>query len=38
MGEEGTYVLIGCGQAKQDMDHKVPAEELYTSTYFDLKR
>lgn len=31
-------MLVGCGSAKKDVDHEVPAEELYTSTYFDLKK
>ena len=31
-------MLIGCGQQKQDIDEPVPAEELYTSTYFQLKK
>lgn len=35
---DGTYVMIGCGRAKQDIETEVPAEELYTSTYFDLKK
>jgi len=36
--ERGDYVLVGCGQAKKDVDHAVPAEELYTSNYFELKK
>jgi len=30
------FALVGCGSAKQDTP--VPARELYTSTYFALKR
>lgn len=33
-----TIVLVGCGAAKVDVDDAVPARELYTSNYFDLKR
>jgi len=32
----GTFVLVGCGAAKADS--RRPAKELYTSTYFQLKR
>jgi len=32
----GTFVLIGCGAAKADT--RRPAKDLYTSTYFQLKR
>ena len=31
-----TYAVIGCGNAKRD--HEARARELYTSTYFALKR
>lgn len=31
-------VLVGCGAAKQDTDRPVPAKDLYTSSYFGLKR
>lgn len=30
--------MIGCGQEKQDVESAVPAEELYTSSYFQLKK
>jgi len=30
--------LVGCGQQKLDTDEPVPAEDLYTSTYFQLKK
>ena len=33
-----TLALVGCGSAKQDTDEPVPAEELYTSSYFAKKR
>lgn len=29
---------MGCGYAKQDTDEPVPAEDLYTSNYFELKK
>lgn len=29
---------MGCGQQKQDTEEPVPAGELYTSTYFQLKK
>ena len=32
----GTLVLVGCGAAKRD--ESAPAKDLYTSSYFDLKR
>lgn len=32
----GTFVLVGCGAAKADEPR--PAKDLYTSTYFALKR
>lgn len=34
----GTFVLVGCGAAKQDINEAVEARDLYTSTYFALKR
>lgn len=34
----GVFVLIGCGEAKQDTEEPVPAHSLYTSAYFGLKR
>lgn len=30
--------MVGCGQKKQDTEEPVPAGELYTSTYFQLKK
>lgn len=30
--------FVGCGSAKVDVDEPVPARELYTSSYFSLKR
>ena len=33
-----TVAFVGCGKQKQDTDESVPAEELYTSNYFQLKR
>lgn len=35
---KGTFVLVGCGKQKQTTDEAVEARNLYTSTYFDLKR
>lgn len=34
----GVFVLVGCGEAKQDTEEPVPAHDLYTSPYFGLKR
>jgi hypothetical protein len=34
--DEKTVVLVGCGDAKRD--HAAPARDLYTSTFFGLKR
>lgn len=36
-----TIAILGCGDAKQDLSdkvHPIPLAELYTSTYFELKR
>ena len=30
--------MVGCGQQKQETDAPVPAEDLYTSSYFGCKR
>lgn len=30
--------FVGCGAAKADVDDPVPAKDLYTSSYFSLKR
>jgi len=35
---DGTYVVVGCGEQKQDTNDPVPAKELYTSAYFTCKR
>lgn len=34
----GTYVLVGCGQQKADVNDPLPAADLYTSSYFQCKR
>jgi hypothetical protein len=33
-----TVAFVGCGKQKQDTGEPVPAEEIYTSNYFQLKR